>query len=209
MTIISHSHQLIFIAIPKTGTHSVRRALRPHLAETDEEHVSLFEKKRLPYPEFAEIGHGHLRATDLRKVLGEETWSTYHSFCVVRNPWERFVSYCAFITRKSEDFQKDPQATMQRILDNPWHEDRVLFLPQSHFVRDENGETMVDTVCRMERFEDDITAIFREKGLPPPSLESVNQSQHEDFRQYYTDSLRQQIAKRYQEDIERFGYSFS
>ena len=30
--IISHLHRFIFVAIPKTGTHSVRRALRAHLA---------------------------------------------------------------------------------------------------------------------------------------------------------------------------------
>lgn len=208
MTIISHKHQLIFVAIPKTGTHTVRRALRPHLGENDEEQVALFERKSLPYPELAPTGHGHLAAADLKRVLGEETWSTYRSFCVVRNPWDRFVSYCAFITRKRGDFKRDPRASMQRILNNPWHEDRVLFLPQSHFVRDKAGKTLVDVVCRMERFEGDLTEVFQEKGLPPPTFESVNQSEHRDFREYYTDSLRDQVAQRYREDIERFGYSF-
>ncbi len=209
MTIISHQHQLIFIAIPKTGTHTVRRALRPHLGEKDEEQVFLFEQKRLPYPEFAGVRHGHLAAVDLARVLGADIWGRYLSFCVVRNPWDRFVSYCSFITRKRGDFKKDPRATMQRILNNPWHEGRPLYLPQSHFVVDDSGQTMVDVVCRMETFAKDVTRVFEAKGLPPPQLGSSNESEHKDFREYYTDSLREQVRERYRVDIERFGYSFS
>jgi hypothetical protein len=97
---------------------------------------------------------------------------------------------------------------MQRILENPWHEGRPLFLPQAHFVRDESGTTIVDIVCRMESFSEDIAAVFLEKGLPPPTLSPVNQSAHGDFRQYYTDSLRDQVRERYQEDVDRFEYSF-
>ena len=29
--IISHKHRFIFVAVPKTATHAVRKALRPHL----------------------------------------------------------------------------------------------------------------------------------------------------------------------------------
>jgi len=39
--IISHKHKFIFFAIPKTGTHSIRRALRPFLGPEDDEHVYL------------------------------------------------------------------------------------------------------------------------------------------------------------------------
>ena len=33
--IISHQHRFIFAAVPKTGTHSVRQALREHLSADD------------------------------------------------------------------------------------------------------------------------------------------------------------------------------
>ena len=58
--IISHKHRYIFFAIPKTGTHSVRQALRAHLGPDDLEQVGLFEQKRFPFPEFANIRHGHI-----------------------------------------------------------------------------------------------------------------------------------------------------
>ena len=46
--IISHQHRFIFVAVPKTGTHSVRQALREHLDHEDIEQVGLFVNKAVP-----------------------------------------------------------------------------------------------------------------------------------------------------------------
>ena len=40
--IISRKHKFIFVAVPKTGTHSVRRALREQMGPDDLEQVRLF-----------------------------------------------------------------------------------------------------------------------------------------------------------------------
>ena len=40
--IISPLHKFIFAAIPKTGTHAVRQALREHMGPQDMEQVGLF-----------------------------------------------------------------------------------------------------------------------------------------------------------------------
>ena len=47
--IISHEHRFVFTAIPKTGTHSVRQALREHMSEADLEQVGLFVNKRMRF----------------------------------------------------------------------------------------------------------------------------------------------------------------
>jgi hypothetical protein len=46
--IVSHSHRFIFAAVPKTGTHAVRQALREQLGDDDIEQVGLFFDKRFP-----------------------------------------------------------------------------------------------------------------------------------------------------------------
>ena len=97
--IISHRHRFIFFAIPKTGTHSIRRALRPHLADTDLEQVGLFENRQFPYPELARLKHGHINVEQIRPALGEACFTEYFKFAFVRNPFDRYVSYCAFISR--------------------------------------------------------------------------------------------------------------
>ena len=64
--IISHQHRFVFAAIPKTGTHSVRHALREHMSPDDLEQVGLFVKKRFPFAELAQIAHGHLTLQQVR-----------------------------------------------------------------------------------------------------------------------------------------------
>lgn len=54
--IISHLHRFIFVAVPKTGTHSVRQALREQMGDDDLEQVGLFVNKRFPM-------HGFIMAT--------------------------------------------------------------------------------------------------------------------------------------------------
>jgi len=58
--IISHKHSFIFAAVPKTGTHSVREALRQHMGPDDLEQARLFVEKQFPFPELAKVGHGHI-----------------------------------------------------------------------------------------------------------------------------------------------------
>ncbi len=97
MTIISHQHRFVFVAVPKVASHSIRFALRPFLDDDDEEQVSLFVRKRIDRPEFSSVEHGHQLAREIRDAVGADVWSRYVSFAVVRNPWARFVSYVAFI----------------------------------------------------------------------------------------------------------------
>ena len=47
--IVSHRHRFIFAAVPKTGTHAVRQALREQMGDEDLEQVGLFVNKRFPW----------------------------------------------------------------------------------------------------------------------------------------------------------------
>ena len=86
--IISHQHRFVFAAIPKTGTHSVRQALRAHLGADDLEQVGLFVNKRFPFEELAQIKHGHISLRAGPAVPGRggvrETISSSPS-CVIRS----------------------------------------------------------------------------------------------------------------------------
>ena len=46
--IVSFLHRFIFVAVPKTGTDSVRQALRPHLGPEDMEQARLLVEKQFP-----------------------------------------------------------------------------------------------------------------------------------------------------------------
>jgi Sulfotransferase family len=205
--IVSHRHRFIFFAIPKTGTHAVRFALRNHLGATDEEQVQLFVQSALSNPDIARMRHGHIRWNEIKAAVSQEVWG-YFKFAYVRNPWERFVSYTAFMHRQDGAFAADPQRTMERVLADPVHRDKIVFRPQHEFICDEGGQVMVDFVGRNETMQASHDAICAHIGIPTQPLQRVNASTHGAWRDYYTDALKARVADVYARDIAIFGYRF-
>lgn len=207
--IISHQNRFIFAAVPKTGTHSVRQALREHMGDEDIEQVGLFVNKRFPYEALAEIRHGHLSLRQVRPHVGEQAFASYFKFAFVRNPYDRFVSYCAFMTRDRGTFLQAPQVVMEHFLLREPPEQHILFQPQSSLLVDDDGRTLlVDMLGRVEDMQASYDAICSRIGIPSRSLEQVNGSKRGDYRQYYTPALADEVAKRYALDLELFGYEF-
>jgi hypothetical protein len=205
--IISALHKFIFVAIPKTGTHSVRRALREHLGPDDMEQVGLFVQKQFPIPELAQLRHGHLTLEQVRPYLPPEDFSSFFKFAFVRNPFDRFVSYCAFMTRVRGDFDRDPQGVMRHFIENPrWQ--HILFKPQHHFVAGADGELLTDFVGRVEEMQGSYDEAAQRIGVPTSPLERVNSSKRRDYRDYYNQELIDGVAKLYARDLELFGYEF-
>lgn len=206
--IISHRHRFVFTAIPKTGTHSVRRALRAHLGEEDLEQVALFVQKSLPFEDLARMGHGHIRLREVRPHLGEEAFARYFKFAFVRNPFDRFISYCAFMTREGGEFARDPKAVMAHFLFRAPPLGHILFQPQFSFVCDEGGALLTDEVGRVEEMQASYDRFCEKLGIPSASLEKANSSSRGDYRTYYDQTLVDGVRRLYGRDLDLFGYSF-
>ena len=207
--IVSHRHKFIFAAVPKTGTHAVRQALREHLGDEDVEQVGLFVDKRFPWQDLAAIRHGHLSLQQVRPYLGEAAFGGYLKFAFVRNPFDRFVSYCAFMVRGGDEFQQRPQDVMRHFLFAQPPEQHILFQPQSSLLVDDDGETLLtDVVGRVEDMQTSYDAICARLGIPSRPLDRVNGTTHGDYRRYYDGELVDAVAVRYARDLALFGYTF-
>ncbi len=207
--IISHTHRYIFFAIPKTGTHAVRQALREGLGEQDLEQVGLFVKKRFPFPEFADIQHGHISTRQIRPVLGDKVFGQYTKFAFVRNPFDRFVSYCAFMSRGSNVFETEPQRYMKWVVREQKPVDHLLYQPQHAMVTGADGRLEIDIVGRNETMQASYDAICARIGLPTTALERVNASRHRPWQEYYDRELVGLVSSQYARDLELFDYRFA
>lgn len=205
--IVSYLRKFIFVPIAKTGTHSIRRALRPHMGADDLEQVGLFVQKRFPFPELARIGHGHLSLLQIRPYLSEADFAAFFKFAFVRNPYDRYVSYCAFMTRAEGSFDADPKGVMRHFLKNP-PLNHVHFQPQFKFVADADGKILADYVGRVERMQQSYDEICQHIGIPSAQLEIVNPSRRRDYREYFDPELVEGVARFYARDLETFGYDF-
>jgi hypothetical protein len=207
--IVSHRHRFIFAAVPKTGTHSVRQALREQLGDEDVEQVRLFVEKRFPWADLAAIQHGHLSLRQVRPYLGEDAFGSYFKFAFVRNPFDRFISYCAFMLRGGEVFQQQPQDVMRHFLLEAPPEQHILFQPQAALLTGDDGKTLVaDGIGHVEDMQGSYDAICARIGIPSRLLDRVNGSRHGDYRLYYDQALIDAVSVRYAQDLDLFGYNF-
>ncbi|HMB56107.1 MAG TPA: sulfotransferase family 2 domain-containing protein [Arenimonas sp.] len=206
--IISRKHRYIFFPIPKTGTHSVRQALRESMGEDDLEQVGLFVQKRFPFPEFADITHGHISAREIRPVLGDEVFDDYLKFTFVRNPFDRFVSYCAFMSRGTPHFETSPTAYMKHIIREMRPVNHLLYLPQYSFVVDAEGRLTTDFIGRNETMQASYDQLCQRLGIASRTLDKVNSSKHRPWQEYYDRDLIGWVSELYQKDLEMFDYRF-
>jgi hypothetical protein len=206
--IVSRTHRFIFAAIPKTGTHSVRQALRAHLGPEDLEQVKLYVDKSFPWPALAALGHGHVSLRQLRPVLPPDEFAGFFKFAFVRNPFDRFVSFCAFMTRETDVFQRDPRAVMRHLLFVAPPVNHIVFQPQHQFVTDGAGELLTDMIGRVEEMQQSYDEICARIHIPSAELGRANASRHEEYRGYYDQQLIDGVARLYGRDLELFGYDF-
>jgi hypothetical protein len=187
----------------------VRQALRAHMGDEDVEQVALFVNRSFPWDDLAAVRHGHLPLRQLRPYLGEAAFNAYFKFAFVRNPFDRFVSYCAFMLRGGEVFQRQPREAMHHFLFREPPEQHVLFQPQASVLLDEDGQTLLaDHIGRVEDMQQSYDTICQRIGIAPRPLDRVNGTRHADYRQYYDQALIDGVAARYARDLELFGYSF-
>lgn len=153
----------------------------------------------------------HATAAELRAMLAPECRS-YFSFAFVRNPWDRMLSvFCRqdphMVMSASERGIDLSRLSFDEFVDLAGSVTHVHLMPQVGFVRDEHGNNLVDFIGRFEHLEEDFARIASRLRIEA-RLEWHNRSVHGDYRYYYSDRSRQQVADLYRDDIEAFSYRF-
>ena len=204
--IISHKHRFIFFAQPRTGTHAIRAALQPHLGRDDWQQQALTRTLRLPIPELARIGHGHISLRQVQAHLPSEIWRKYFKFAMVRNPYERFVSACTFLNRRNPDYAGTETAFMKSALLRQQFRRRVLVLPQVALLVNDAGAVGMDFVGRYERLQSAFDQVCERTGIPQTHLTRRNASHYGDYRRYYDEVLLERVNVFYRTDFDQFDY---
>ena len=90
--LISHKKKFITIDIPKTGTRSLRETLTP---------LDIVDIAGQETGKFCQ----HSTALDCMRDLGSKLiFKNYFSFCIVRNPWERYLSFFKYYQEKAKEY---------------------------------------------------------------------------------------------------------
>ncbi len=208
--------------MPKTGTHSVRQALREQLGEGDIEQVGLFVNKRFPWEGLAAIQHGHLSLRQVRPYLGEDAFEHGYPqvFAFVRNPFDRFGLIrlrLPFMLRGGDVFPaqrlRGRRCATSVFEEPPEHHRSRIFQPASFAAGGRGWQDPADRCrsaasCRSTcRGSYDADLRPHRHCLPASSIGSTAATRG-DYRRYYDRDLIDGVAARYAQDLELFGYDF-
>lgn len=203
---ISHSHQFIFIHIPRTGGTSISNSLSP------------FGIQHQGPRNFGSIYFKHATAMDLREMLGDE-FSSYFRFTVVRNPWDWVVSNFYFngglhrpYVRGSKIPLSGKQPPWVSVMGfGPWLDWwlSVLEPTQMQMIADADGTLLVDEVLRFENLTEEHRRLAKilDLNLPPlPHLKSTPRPRA--YRDFFVSQTRKLVEDHFHREIRQFGYTF-
>ncbi|MGH9326231.1 MAG: sulfotransferase family 2 domain-containing protein [Terriglobia bacterium] len=205
---ISHEHRCIFVHVPRTGGTSIEDVIWP--GDRSEAQLWMGCVSRY-HNKYQTGGLQHLLARQIRQEVGASVFDDYFKFAFVRNPWDKAVSQFSYMAQRPdlrELIGMAADVTFAEYLRAIQLHLHVQWERQVEFLRDENGECMVDFVGRFESIRQDARFIFEQIGVSCEELPRENPSCHRNYREYFDGETRERVRQLYAEDIEVFGYEF-
>ncbi|RZP20731.1 MAG: hypothetical protein EVA26_08420 [Burkholderiaceae bacterium] len=215
-------HKWIFIAIPKTGTTSIRTQLRqigkplipnPHLdiLQVRDAIDFFFLKKNLATNKsFPSV---EVKTYSQIKIDSASFFSNAFKFSSVRNPWERAVS----LFFRKEGVQEQQNLSFDQFIENHLYASDTCVHPTLHknqldWICDDSGKILLDYIFKLENFSNAIKDIFeRTNGLIRLENTVANKnesSKSSEYRNLYSEKTKKMIAKRFEKDIDTFCFTF-
>lgn len=213
--IISRGRNYIFVHSPKTGGTSLALALEGRAMKDDimlgDTPKALKRRKRMKDVQAAGRLWKHSTLADIEGVVTRDEIAQMFCFTLVRNPWDRIVSYYQWLRAQSFDHpmvRLAQQTSFAAFLETPALQASLQNAPYGSYLQDGAGEERGNLFIRLENFTQDAQPLFDHLGFTL-TLPNENVSDRDAaYQSYYTDDLVQIVARICAADIERFGYRF-
>lgn len=212
--IISPGRGYIFVHIPKTGGTAMALALEAR-AQADDILIGDTPKARRRRGRLAGVqARGrlwkHAMLADVDGLVSLEAVAAAFTFTLVRNPWDRMVSYYHWLRGQGFDH---PAVHLAKAVDfgaflaAPATQAALHAHPARHYMTAADGQEYCRLYIRLEQFEADAAPLWAHLGFRL-ELERVNASDRGGYRDYYGAREAEIVARCAAEDIARFGYRF-
>ena len=214
--IISRGRGYVFVHVPKTGGTALTLALEAR-AKADDILIGDTPKARARRGRLAALTPRgrlwkHSTLADIDGVVTEAELDRMFLVTLVRNPWDRVVSYYHWL--RGQSFAH-PAVGLAKAL--PFsgflnHADTRASLaawPYGAYLRDAGGVERAALFARLEAVEEDLQPFEAHLGFRVTPFARANDSARaRDWRGYYSDADAAVLAEVCRQDIARFGYRF-
>ncbi len=213
--IISRARSYVFVHIPKTGGTAMALALEARAAADDiligDTPKAVRRRGRIKGVITAGRLWKHSTLADIDGLVGVEELDRFLIFALVRNPWDRMVSYFHWLQTQSFDHPAVGLAktlSFSGFLNDPAVGRSIATHPYGSYLVDRTGIERPAVFVRLEHLAEDLAPVCRHLGFVP-DLPHTNASDRErDWRGFYSDADAALIGRLCAGDIARFGYRF-
>ena len=219
---VNFEKECIFIAVPKTGTTSIRLQLQQQGTQLiPNPHLNIVQVRDSLYVYILRQALGQNYSFPSKVIaldadlhsIAKQVFDNFFKFSAVRNPWARAVS----LYSRREGVQARKAMSFDKFCINHMYASDTCRHPTLHqnqldWLCDENGKCIMDYIYRLEDFDQAVHEIAeRTNGRIRLESKKVNvnvNSSSRAYRDLYTEDTKRLIAARFQMDIEYFKYTF-
>ena len=156
-------------------------------------------------------GRRLLTLADVEGLVPDAVLDGLFAFTLVRNPWDRIVSYYHWLQGQRFDHPAVGLAqslAFDAFVLHPQTRASFRATPAAHYMRRSDGREQCKAYVRLEHLAEDMAPVAFHLGFMP-AVERINTSERDaDYRRYYTEQTAEAVAEACAEDIARFGYCF-
>lgn len=212
---VNRRYKLVFVHIPKSAGSTVEKVVRRRtrtrweltgkynrLVKEQPEVASKLKRQNPARPNMKQGLMEHLTLSDIAAYLGKQQLAYYEKFCVVRNPWDRLVSYYEYGRQTGGRMNVGRKGFAEWFQDRPIRPKILPYLKIS-------GELDASVTClRFENFQAEFEEFLYQHGLGGRFHVHEKKTRRGDYRSYYSDDMAAALYQECREDIEYFGYRF-
>jgi len=164
---------------------------------------------------FGEAFQKHNTAKEVIEIIGKKKWNNAYKFAVVRNPWDKVLSWYKFRVKLDQSKMasrpisfKDWVACTYGENKDPYYYYRAKpFAPQVEWLKDDEGIIDLDKIIRFENLKEDFKLVANELGISD-ELPHINKTTKTNYRDFYDETTKNIIADWFHEDIKVFDYTY-
>ncbi|MCR9109918.1 sulfotransferase family 2 domain-containing protein [Marivita sp. XM-24bin2] len=213
--IVSPDRRFIFVHIPKTGGTSLALALEERAHRDDiligDTPKAIKRKGRVKTLNAKGRLWKHSTLADLDGAFTPAELDKMFIFTLVRNPWDRMVSYYHWLRQQTFDH---PAVTLAKASDfanfvlHPDTETSLRAFPVVRYVTDATGVDRASAYVRLEHLSEDLAPVEAHLGFRLTLPHANASDRPREYRSAYSDQTAAAVAAMCADDIARFGYRF-
>lgn len=202
---ISFEKRLIYIHIPKTGGYTLKKILNPYSPDQLSQVTNRYNESGLSMIDDRtkeNIFHPSVR---FYKQHYSDVYEHFTKFAIVRNPWDRMISYMMWLNKGKFDnelFMTWLDLNTTGIFNSTEDVNQISMLT------DNTGKCDIDVMIKYSEFNK-IMYFFEARGIESSLITTKTNSVHKKhYTEYCQYGLKEKIEKVCKPDIDFFGFTY-